>query len=264
MPDWPPTRTLIVHRSNWYSRTGVVSLIEGALFNSEYPLTNLTDGLAGPMTRFDTTSVWLRVTLTGSQNANILGILNHNLDPDLLIQPYINGVALPRTFSVKYPHCWIDLRAFATDPFTATGIPVTSADIRITGNSQKIAMSEIVIAGGYIFNGTIEPPWTRGIRTGTVRRRVDGDRLIEAGLGTFVRPLRLNLTLTAATEGVNLQSVWTDTGEHGEQVLVVPTTRRNDLYLVRWPPQRRYVVERSAQRVKVQLDLLEEAGGLVI
>ena len=262
---FPPVRTLIVHRSNWYSRTGTPSITIGSLFSSEFPLSNLTDGLAGPMTRFAETSVGVQVTLTGPWHTNIVGILNHNLDPDLLIQPYIDGVPLSRSFSVAYPNCWIDLRAFADDPLTATGMDVTNVELRVSGNSKPIAFGEIVVAGGYIFNGTIEAPWTHTVQaSGSLRRRTVGGVLIEASAGTIVRPIRLNLQV-GATEAGYLQSIWDDVGEHGEFVLVVPTTRVNDLWCVRWPKEeKRTYPHPGGLPVHVPLELLEEAAGVLV
>jgi len=258
---FPPVRTFIVHRSNWYSRTASVSLVSGTLFSSEYPLSNLLDGLTGPVTRFATTSVRLTVTLVGTQNTNILGLLNHNLDPDLLIQPYVNGVALDRTFSVAYPNCWIDLRGF-DDPL-ATGIAASSVGFSVSGNSRPIAISEVVVAGAYLFNGTIEPPLNYSFDFKTVRRRTEYGALLEAGSGVVGRQMPLNLRVNLTELGY-LQSIWDDVGEHGEFVPVVPTTRVNDIWCVRWPATRAMTYPLDGQYVKVPLTLIEEPGGVLV
>lgn len=258
---FPPVKTFIVHRSNWYSRTGTVSLLAGTLFSSEYPLSNLIDGLNGPMTRFSTTTIKVRIALTGEENTNIVGIFNHNLDPGLLIQPYVDGVALSRTFSVQYPNCWIDLRGFNAPD--ATGLPLTTVDLQISGNSRPIAISEIAVAGAYLFDGTIEAPYAYDLQAKTNRRRTVTGALMEAGSGAMGRHLRLALQVNQTDAGL-LQNIWTDVGEHGEFVLVAPTSRANDIWMVRWPQQRSFTYGRSGQVIKVPLDLVEEPGGVLV
>lgn len=259
---FPVVRSLVVHRSNWYSRAGTVSLPVGTLYSSEYPLTNLIDGLAGPMTRFGNKTIRVRVTLPSEQNVNIIGICNHNLDPALLIQPYVDGVPLSRSFGVTYPNCWIDVRGF--NSLTATGLPLTTVDLSISGNSQFIAMGELVVAGGYIFDGTIEAPIQPTVTGKAVRRYTASGKLFESGYGTITRQMRLSLQVDRlGAEATYLQAIFDDVAEAGVLVPVVPTTNINDFWLARWPKRREFMHD-NQRIVKVPLDLTEEAGGVLV
>jgi hypothetical protein len=259
---FPPVRTLILSPHLWYSRTATPSATVGSLYDAvKYPLSALVDADTGPCCRFGTTSAGVSLALGATRNINVLGICNHNFDPGLLIEVYINGSKLPRTFSVQYPNCWIDLRAFA-DPTNADSmLSASTVEVRVYGNSQLVAMSEIVVGQAYRFDGTIELPFGETFRTAVARQRTDYKKSLEWGSGVVGRQTQLTLQVPVA-DFTALDTVTAYCGTLGVKAVVIPTTRRNDLWLVRWPllPGTSFP---NAALVTVSLELFEEPGGVL-
>lgn len=261
---FPPVRTLIVSPSNWHSfRDGEVEITVGTLYEEEeYPPEFLVDGSAGPMTVWATTAAGVRLTFGGSVSGDILGIINHNLDPTALIQPYVDNVALPRTFGAAYPNCWIDLRAFGT-PGEWESLTFSSIEIRVYGNSRRIAMSEIVVGDSYRFNGVLDAPIPMPISFASARDLTDGQQLLEGGYGTHVRRARLRLTMSAA-EAAQLATISSWAGLDATRVVVVPSSRRNDIWLSRWPSIHAETYPGGPEPVVATVDLVEDAPGILV
>ena len=252
---FPLARTFILDPDNWHSLNGVVSLPAGALLDAaEYPLDHLIDGSIGPVTRFSTNAVRIVITLTGALPVNMLGVMNHNLDPQLLIQPEIDGVPLSRTFGVQYPHCWLDLREFAS---TATQVGIT-----IAGNSRPISLSEIVVGSATLFEGTIEVPFPEALSGHTTRARTEYGILLEASSGALRRTLRLRLVLNPSEQAV-LRTIWTHAKEDGLPVIIAPTSLRNDVWALPLQGLRVFEYGESLLRGTVQIEALEMLGGVV-
>lgn len=261
---FPPARSFVLGPNNWYSRThlSAIAATVGSVYSGDYPLSNLVDGRAGPVCRFATLSAGVRLTFDAEYEFNFLGLFNHNLDPQLLIEVRADGVLLPRTFGVQYPHCWVDLRGFGDDPTNAEGgLLATTLEIRVYGNSRPVAFSELAAGAAYTFNGTIEVPYHSTFLSAQSRNYTEHQKTLSWASGVVTRTQRLQLQVSAA-EYAQLETVHAWAGESASKVIVVPSTRINDIWLVHWPTVLAGVHTLSDLQLAVSLDLAEEAGGL--
>jgi hypothetical protein len=262
---FPPVRTLIMAPAQWASIDAFQSIeaTVGTLYDeTEYPLLNLVDNKTQAMCRFATVSAGIKVTFGDPRPLKILGLFNHNLDPHLLIEVYVDDVLLPRTFGVQYPHCWIDLRGFSDTPTDAeASLTATTVEVRVYGNSRPVALSEFAAGDAYIFDGLMEVPFPEVY--GTTQQRVYTDAQVTKtwGSGAHVRLLTLQLQVSADALP-DLQAVM-DAVEEDERVIVVPSSRINQIWLAHWPAQLNRTYTASDRVLAVPLELIEDTMGVL-
>lgn len=252
MPIFPAGVTLIAAPSQIYS-LGASAIATIPILSSEYPLTNLTDGSAKQPTRFAWGTGQITIDLGTTRTPKIFGVLNHNFDPGLILG-VTNEAGLNRGFSVRDPNCWIDLRGF---PTTAQNWTLT-----FNGNSHTVSIGEIVVADAYSFDGVVEPNFAEQIVYPGSRQKMEYAQIHQSASGAMVRSVSLALQITQA-EAANLALVFAGATAGTGRVLVVPTTRYNDLWLAEWPATSEFTYPQSVRIQTIPLQLMEETGGVL-
>lgn len=251
MATFPPASVLIAPPSQVHSLGRTVSA-NAPVLSADYPLSRLVDGSLAQPARFAFGTVQVTVT-TDSVTPNIFGILNHNLDPGLVIG-VTNNAGLNRGFSVRDPNCWIDLRGFSTT--------ATSWTVVINGNSLPVSLGEIVVATGTEFPGVIELPFSEEIHYPGYRDRTEYQKLYLSASGAMVRRLPLQLRLSR-DQFTLLDAMWEEVGTTTDaRMVVVPSTRVNDIWLAELQGRSEFTFENVAEET-VTFDLLEESGGVL-
>lgn len=250
MAIFPPATSLLAPPSAVHSNGAAVSA-NVPVISSEYPLSRLVDGSLSQPCRFAFGTLTITIT-TASVTPNIFGVLNHNIDPGRVIG-ITNNAGLNRGFSVRDPNCWIDLRGF---PTTAT-----TWVLAISSNSVPISIGEIVIATGTEFNGTIAAPFTEDIVYPGYRDRTEYHKLYLSASGAMIRRLPLGLRITR-TQWAALDTMWDEVGTTDGRMVVVPSTRVNDIWFAEWPNRSEFTFPNVAETT-VPLDLVEESGGVL-
>jgi hypothetical protein len=251
MLDFPIVRTLIVPPSQLWS-AGATAAWAGAAVE-RYPASRATDGSSARATRSVYTTDQLTVTLSGSQTPNIFGVLNHNIDYDLVAA--FSAPGLLRGAAARRPSFWLDLRGF----------PVTtnSFTLAVNGNSRPITIGELVIATGFEFDGVLRALPDEDIYAPQERGLLEYGKVAISASGSIVRTISLELVLDAAQRAL-FEQVADEAGLSGDKVIIVPDSRKNDIWFVNWPDV--YEVDYPKSDIAdmaVRLTLTEENGGVV-
>lgn len=263
---FPASKTLIVSptRGTNLSDGKTVTLDDGTLFNSAYPLSNLTDGKGRTVCRLSTNYGRIVIDLGAAHSPDLLAVVNHNLDDGLVLgvlgsnnsdmssPSLVGGIA-----ATKDPVIWIDLRGFAFSPSRYWSIEVTEA----SPNSVGLTFGEIIIATADAFDGIIDPDHEAVWKTFRERSFTEYGLPYSMSSGAIQRALRLGLTLF--TDDMDtIEEIFDDAGTNGERVLVIPDSRIHEAYFVEWASQ----LDRTRENEWIEkgsLELLEESFGVV-
>lgn len=259
MAVFPATRTLIVPPSQLWSRGKTVTMAGAAKTN--YPASNATDGYSGRATRSEyVTESWI-IDLTTARTPNIFGILHSNVTRGLVCafqaasSLSFSPLLLDRGAAARYPNFWLDLRGF----------PPTARYYRfgVNSNAKAVALGEIVIATGFEFEGTLQSLPSENVRFWQERALLETGKLAISASGAHTRALELQLEMTA-DDVTNLEQVFVEAADSADPIVVVPDTRKNDIYYVHWPEQRELRYERSdIAEIRTTLSLVEASAGVI-
>jgi hypothetical protein len=280
MANFPPVRSYI----GFPYTPSAVSLLAGESYNaSYYPLTHLADGSPRLAWRSVYGNVAIRFDLGADQPVNFVGIVGHNLAADTLITVWASSVTPPpdlppypddegtwgeaaqivlgRTFGVEYPNCWVDTRNLAGTPTSAR---YWQLHINNDGG-RAIAINEVVIGLAEEFVGILKKPFTEKLFAFQERQVLEYGKVAISGAGTMARAMELELRVTPE-EHTRLETIWNTASLgplDGQRVVVVPDSRRNDLWYVQWPTRRETTYDKSYLVGRLPLTLAEEAFGAV-
>lgn len=276
---FPPVRTFIGFP---YVPAGI-ALAAGTSFDSvRYPLSNLMDGYGRTMWRSLYTTAAIQIDLGQPLPVNFIGLLGHNLSHNLLVQIYgsVNSASLAppnyplddeletewdtqqvfgRAVGVRYPNLWCDGR-------DVNGLPTTARfwQIHITDNGAPVALGEIVIGLADEYEGIIRSPYREQLYSWQVRKKLVYGQQIVSGSNVVSRSVELDLGITPE-DRVILDAVYGTAAEgpsDGQRVVVVPDSRRNDLWFIEWPARREITYPGASYRVGEQtVTLVEETFG---
>lgn len=250
MPIFPPACSLFAPPSAVHS-IGADVTANSPILSADYPLSRLVDGSMSQPCRFPFGTVQIMIS-TSSITPNIFGVLNHNLDPGLIIG-VSNNAGLNRGFSVRDPNCWIDLRGFPTTAATWTLI--------INGNSLPVSIGEIVIATGSEIKGSIEAPLKEEIFFPGYKDELEYQKVWLSASGAMVRRLPLPLVLTREEYAI-LDPMLDEIGVSGGRLIVVPSTLVNDIWFAEIQNRNDFTFRNPAE-VSVNMELVEESGGVL-
>lgn len=261
MPTFPAGATLIVRPSNWYSLFTTPTLVSGGSFDStNYPLSALTDGSAGEASfRFDGVngSVLINLNSGNTKTPNIFGVFGHNLDVATVnvkanTTSDMSSPLLNQGVGVRFPGFWLDLRGF--------NITADYWQLNFSGNSKAGVISEIVVAYGDVYSGILQPNYRERVIGQVTRAEMEYGKIIRAASGSITREMDLTLELPRSNYA-SLIGVYDEAGPLDRRVIVVPDSRRNDIWLIEWPNVRTFTFSDSVLSARVELPLREEAMG---
>jgi hypothetical protein len=226
--EMPPVRTLIVPPQLFWSHVALARIEAslGSLYDPvHYPLSALVDGLPFAVCRFATLSAGVKLTFIQPVPLKVVGLINHNLDPHLHVEVLVNGALLPRTFSVQYPHCWMDLRGLVSLTNADASLWGTSVEVRIYGNSCPVALSDVVAADAITLDGTVELPFPE--RYGSAMSRQESEEYATRAWasGTTIRSMSLQLHVPLA-KWQQLEAIGAVAGEAGVAGTTMSAVRR--------------------------------------
>lgn len=253
MAVFPPVRTLIVPPSQLWSRGAGVS---AASELAEFPALNVTDGFSTSVTRADVHTNQYVLTLPGAETPNVFGIIHHNIDRGNICLFQSSDLVVDRGAAARRPNFWLDLRGFPTTDAQWT--------FGVNNNSRPIMIGEIVVGTGFEFNGVIEAEPEEQITLWQERHTLEYGKLAISSAKAAQRRMSLGLRLNQAEVGY-FEQVTDEANLTGEPVVVVPDSRRNDIWFVHWPRRREIRYTKSAVAdIDVSLDLVEESAGVVL
>lgn len=253
MAVFPPARTMIVPPSGLLSRGAGCS---ATAVDPEFPASNATDGFAHTVTRSDAHTNQFVVELDLADTPNVFGIIHHNIDRGNICLFQSGGLVLDRGAAARRPNFWLDLRGFpSTDVHWVFGV---------NNNSRPIMVGEIVLGIAYEFNGVIESEPNEDVKFWQERQTMEYGQLAISAVKAAQRRMSLTLRLNQAEVGY-FEQITDEANLSGEPVVVVPDSRRNDIWFVHWPRRRdiRYTQSAVAD-IDVTLDLVEESAGVVL
>lgn len=229
---------------------------------TSYPASNAVDGMADSVTRSYYTTDALAIDLGVARTPNLFGVIHHNIDYGRVCAFQASSSAgfgvldLNRGAAARDPSFWLDLRGFpATSRYWRCGV---------NANSVALSLGEVVIAQAFAFSGILVDPPTEDIYAYSERATLEYGKVTISSTATVQRATTLTLNLTAA-DLVLFEQVCDEVGAlTSECVIVVPDTRRNDIWFVEWPPQRdiEYSVS-DRDQIRVSLPLVEQPGGVL-
>lgn len=259
MAIFPPSTVLIVPPSQNHSRSAAAALANPKL--PYYPASRAVDGTVGTHARSLFGTDTLTVNLGTAQTPNIFGVFQHNVDWGRVCGLQASAgsgfgtLLLDRGAAARRPHFWLDMRGF----------PATAQYWRlvVNGNTKPLILGEIVVATGFAFTGSLLNPPRTALQGWQERAELEYGKVAVSASGSYTRALELTLSMTGAQMD-QLEQVFDEAGGSGERVIVVPDTRRNDIYFVEWPSRKAARYERTDQdEIRVSLSLVEESGGVV-
>ena len=251
MPVFPSVRTLIVPPSQWWSRDAVASLVSGEVASGYSPAA-LTDGSVWPTCKTQYGTGRMRVNLGAAREANILGVFGHNFDEGSVLGTS-NEAGLLRGFGARDPNCWLDLRGFLTT--------AQYWDVFFSEQSRGGTIAEIVVATGFEFEGVLLAPLDEQIRYWQERDQTEYGKSYIAASGSMTRTMPLRMRLTPDDQGLFAQVV-DEASIQGARIVMVPDTRRNDIWLAEWPDSRSFRYAASYREADVEFLLIDQSPGV--
>jgi hypothetical protein len=241
MPVFPAGVVLMAAPSQVHS-LGVPVTINGPVVSSEYGRGRLVDGASDHPCRMGWGTVQITLDLEQTRTPNIVGVLNHNIDFDRVIG-VTNEAGLDRGFGARDPNCWIDLRGFPTTARYWT--------LAINSNSVPVSIGEIVIATGTVFRDGLwegEPGFAEKLSYPGFRDETEYKKTYLSASGAVVRTAEPSLRMDEA-DRVKLRAITTEAlGANRRRVLVVPSSRINDIWFCDWPSTEEATFENPMQR----------------
>lgn len=250
MPVFPKTVSLIAPPSNVWSN-GQIPTATSPVLTADYKLGNLTDGTVRTVTRFAFGTFQITVTLASPQTPNIFAILNHNLDPGLVVG-VSNGAGFSRGFSVRDPNAWVDVR---DAPASATWT------LSINANSIPVTIGQLIVATGILLDGQVSSEPQEEITFPSYRERTEYGKLYLSASGVMARRMAFNLVATE-TNRAALATINAQVGVNGGCVVVVPVSNRNDVWFTEWANLLE-LTRLNPLQTGVGLDLVEQSGGVL-
>ena len=252
MPTFPRVRSLIVPPSQWWSRSATPSLLSNSLYNDRFSLAALTDGSVRPVTKLLYGTGTIRLDLGTPRTPNIFGVLAHNFDYGSVLGVE-NDAGLSRGFGARDPNCWIDLRGFETT--------AQYWDLLFSGHTRGAGMGEIVIATGWEFEGIFRVPFTEQVQYWQERDETEYRKAFISASGSMTRAMPMQMTLVPE-DVVKVTQIFDEAAIYGNRILIVPDTRRNDIWLAEWPAERHFVYNASYREATLDFALIDQAPGV--
>jgi hypothetical protein len=278
MAIFPPVRTLI-----GVDPPGLLtpSLVAGVSYDAtRYPLTNLVDRTSKTAWRSSDPIVAIRFDLGYAAAIDYVGVIGHNVDRDgrfsihasgstaLLGFPpgsmvddefsesWSNDLVLSRAFGVRYPNCWVDTR-------TAAGVATTARywQLHVYNNTRPVTISEIVIGTATGFEGIITAPFAAQHEAQQTRDLMEYGQAYVSATGAVLR--KMDLALTVRGEDVSTFHAVCQNAAISERVIVIPDSRKNDIWMIEWPNLRQTTFEESDLVGTHRLAMVEELFGVV-
>lgn len=223
------------------------------VLSSLYPLSRLTDGSMDQPARVPYGTVQFTVDLGATRTPNLVGLLNHNIDHGRVIG-VMNEAGLLRGFGARDPNCWLDLRGFPTTARYWT--------FAINSNSTPVSLSEIVIATADLFeDGLFEGEFIEELEYPQQRELAEYNQQYISISGGLLRKSSASLKVNA-TDQAKIDAVFAEVGVSGGRVLMVPSSRVNDIWYLDWPAESPYTYPNQTER-KLPLTLQEQVGAVL-
>jgi hypothetical protein len=255
MGVFPRGAVLMAAPSQMHS-LGVTVTINGPIWSSEYGKGRLVDGTLDQPCRCAWPTVQIMLDLGQNRTPNLVGVLNHNIDPGRVIG-VTNNVGLARGFGARDPNCWLDLRGF---PSTAR-----YWTFAINNTSVPVSIGEIVIATATEFCHGLwdgEPGFTEKLAYPGFRDMTEYRKNYVSTSGAVVRTADPSVRLEEA-DRVKLAAIFTEVlSITGRRALIVPSTRVNDIWLCDLPTVEEATFEDPQLRT-LTLPLYEVVGAVL-
>lgn len=252
MPTFPRAASLIASPSQVWSYGAAVSA-NAPIISAEYPRTLLVDGSVAEACRFAFGTVQITIDLGTTRTPNLVGILNSNIDTGRVVG-VTNEAGLARGFGGRDPNCWLDLRAFPTTARYWT--------FAINSNSVPLALSEIVIATATVFvDGLFEDGFTENLSYPGYREQTEYLKNYISASGALARSTEVRIR-AAGSDRAALDAVFAEVGVSGGRVLLVPSTRLNDIWFMEWPSSSASTFQNPHER-GYGLTLPEQVGSVL-
>lgn len=252
---WPTGAVMIAPPSQVHSLGAAIS-VNGPIWSSEYPLRNLVDGSSDQPCRFAWGTVQITLDLGAAVTPTLVGLLNHNIDTGRVIG-ITNEQGLNRGFGGRDPNCWIDLRGFPTTARYWT--------IAINDNTVPVSIGEIVIATMTEFRHGLwegEPGFTERLVYPGFRETTEYLKAYISTSGALIRTSEPQVRVND-DDWLQLEAIATEVlAVTGRRVLVVPSSRINDVWFCDWPTTEEVVYENPMERT-LRLTLLEVVGSVL-
>jgi hypothetical protein len=234
---FPPVYTFIGFP---YPATPTVA--SGASYRDIYwPLSQLVDGSGATGYRHANTTGALLFDLGSALPCNFFCVFGHNFDADLVVSVQMSntpgaGDLLSRGCGVKQPSFWLDLRSLAGVPTTARYLQLSWVAIR-----RPVTLGEVSIGQASLFQGVLDREPAERVFAPQIRSYLEYGKLITSATGTIGRTMELGLSLDpdqrTLLDAIHAQAAVSPLSEPGDgtRVVVIPSTHRNDAWLVDWP-----------------------------
>lgn len=264
---FPEGKTFILPPSQNYSRGKTVTC-EDPFDLTYFPLANATDDSCDSVLRSGSFSEVFVVDLGAAYTPNLFAVINSNLDDGLVCtvvasnSPSLTPALLNVNVAARYPNFWLDLRA----------APVSARywALVVTSNSVAISIGELVVGQAFLFDGILTEGYTEAIQLWGEREFTEYGQLVVSASGAMSRRLTVTVRPQGSTEIDNLAQIYTEVmttpfiGTYGpKHVVVVPDSKRNDVWFVNWPSLREFEYPASIRETSVALELLEQSGGVL-
>lgn len=251
MAIFPPVRVLMAPKSRMWSIEATGS------FNApmpEYPGGCAVDGWFEPAARSTSTTDVYSIDLGAPQQANIIGVFGHNIQPGLLVglqggNSGFGTLALNRAAGARSPAFWVDTR-------DAAGVAPTAQFWRVivNGNNKPVSITEVIVANGYEFEGLIEGQPSEEISFYQARAQMEYGQFAISASGAYRRTMTLRLQMTGDQAAI-LETICDEVGAEGWGVTVVPDTHRNDLWFVIKFPNKRDLVYTRGETAEIETSI---------
>lgn len=207
-----------------------------------WPISQLVDGSGATGWRSANTTGSVILDLGASLPCNYFACFGHNFDNDMVTvvemsnSSGISPTLLSRGCSVRQPSFWLDLRDLAGTPTTARYLRFSWA-----GNSRMVTLGELSLGLATGFRGTLNAEPVERTFVPQLRSYLDYGKLIVSSAGVMGRTMDLVLNLDpdqrAALDTIAATAATSPlaTPGSGTRVVVIPSSHRNDAWLVEWP-----------------------------
>ncbi len=249
-----PTGVVLMAPPSQVWSLGAAITINEPVISSEYGKTRLVDGSMDVPCRCAWGTVQITLDLGQARTPNLLGIFNHNIDPGRVIG-VTNTAGLNRGFGARDPNCWLDLRGFPTTARYWT--------IAINSNSVPVSIGEIVLATATVFSdGFWDDSFTEHLIYPGYRDLTEYLKTYLSASGALARTADASVRVNE-TDRAALAAIFTEaTAMNGRRVVVVPSSRINDIWYCEWPTLEEVTFENVAERT-LSLPLVEQVGSVL-
>lgn len=245
--------------------TVTASIASGAGYRDIYwPISQLVDGSGRTGWRSANTTGAVLIDMGSAKACNFVAVFGHNFDPAQVLSVQMSNNSnmsspvLSRGVGVKQPSFWLDLRTLAGTPTTARYL-----QLAWVANSRPASIGELSVGLATGFKGVLSAEPEERVYVPQMRAYLEYGVLTATSPGTLGRSMELTLNLTpedrVSLDAISAAADASPVSEPGDgtRVVVIPTTHRNDAWLVDWPAHIRYTYDQT-RMLRAPLTLTEE------